>query len=84
MPTQCEMKNDVSRGNQPRRYGLHDHLLATAEARRLQAEAIGKGVRWVWTKSRRALERLMNGKSREHTPEANGTAPLSTRSGETS
>lgn len=61
-------KNGVIRRDRAKRYGLHDHLLATAEARRLQAEAIAKGVRWAWTHARRALERLLNGNSGERTP----------------
>lgn len=72
MSAQFAMQNDVPRRHHARRYGLHDHLVHTAEARRLQAEAIAKGVRWVWRNARRALERLTNGKSRERTPAANG------------
>lgn len=64
--------NDMIRRNHARRAGAHDYWIRTAEVRQLQAEAIAKGVRWVWTKARRALERLMNGKSREQTPATNG------------
>jgi hypothetical protein len=62
----------VIRRNRARGHGLHDHLVRTAEARQRQAEAIPKGVHWVWTSARRAVERLMNGKSGEQTPAANG------------
>jgi uncharacterized protein YjiS (DUF1127 family) len=72
MPAQFDVKKDVIRRNHAMRDGLHDHLIRTAEARRLQAEAIAKGVHWVWTNVRRALERLRNGKSRELAPAANG------------
>jgi uncharacterized protein YjiS (DUF1127 family) len=72
MSTQFAMQDDVIRRNHAMRNGLHDHLIRTAEARRMQAEAIANGVHWVWTKARRALERLMNGKSREQMPAANG------------
>jgi uncharacterized protein YjiS (DUF1127 family) len=72
MPAQFEVKKDVIRRNHAMRNGLHDHLIRTAEARQRQAEAIAQAVHWVWTKSRRALERLTNGKSREQTPAANG------------
>jgi uncharacterized protein YjiS (DUF1127 family) len=66
------MQDDVIRRNHARGQGLHDHLVRTAEARRLQAEAIAQAVHWVWTKARRALERLTNGKSREQTLAAHG------------
>jgi uncharacterized protein YjiS (DUF1127 family) len=72
MSAQLGMQDDVIRRNHARGHGLHDHLVRTAEARQRQAEAIAKGVHWVWTSARRALERLMNGKSREQTPAANG------------
>jgi uncharacterized protein YjiS (DUF1127 family) len=72
MPAQLRMQNDVIGRNHARGRGLHDHLVRTAEARQRQAEAIVEGVHWVWTTARRALERLMNGKSREQTPAANG------------
>jgi uncharacterized protein YjiS (DUF1127 family) len=72
MPAQLEMKKDVSRRNHAMRNGLHDHMIRTAEARRLQAEAIAKSVHWLWTKARWAFGRLMNGKSRELTAAANG------------
>jgi uncharacterized protein YjiS (DUF1127 family) len=71
MPAQLRMQNDVIRRNATRGHGLHDHLVRTAEVRRVQAEAIAKGVRWLWTNVRRALERLMNRKPREQTPSAN-------------
>jgi uncharacterized protein YjiS (DUF1127 family) len=71
MSAQIVMKDDVIRRNHAMRNGLHDHLIRTAEARRLQAEAIAKAVHWVWTNARRIVERLMNGKSREQTPAAN-------------
>jgi uncharacterized protein YjiS (DUF1127 family) len=71
MPAEFGMQSDVIRRNHAKGHGMHDHLIRTAEARRLQAEAIAKGTHWVWTKARRALERLMNRKSREHTPAAN-------------
>jgi uncharacterized protein YjiS (DUF1127 family) len=60
MPAQFGMQNDVVRRNHAGRYGLHDHLIRTAEARRLQAEVIAKSVHWAWTSARRALERLIN------------------------
>jgi uncharacterized protein YjiS (DUF1127 family) len=72
MSAQLKVQDDVIRRSHTRGHGLHDHLIRTAEARRRQAEAIVNGVHWVWTKARRALERLMNGKSREQTPAANG------------
>ena len=72
MSAQFEMQDDVIRRNHAMRNGLHDHLIRTAEARQRQAEAIVKGVHWVWTRTRRALERLTNGKSREQTSAANG------------
>ena len=72
MPAQLRMQNDVIRRNHTIGHGLHDHLIRTAEARQRQAEAIAKGVHSIWTNARRALERLMNGKSREQTPAANG------------
>lgn len=72
MSTQFAMPDDVIRRNHATRDGLHDHLIRTAEARRLQAEAIAKAVHWLWTNARRALARAMNGKSREQTPAANG------------
>ena len=72
MSVRFAMQNDVRRRHHAGRYGLHDHLFHTAEARRLQAEAIANGVHWVWRNARRALERLMNGKSHEQTPAANG------------
>jgi uncharacterized protein YjiS (DUF1127 family) len=71
MSAHFEMKKDMIRRNAMRN-GLHDHLIRTAEARRLQAEAIAKSVHWLWTKARWAFKRLMNGKSREQTPAANG------------
>jgi uncharacterized protein YjiS (DUF1127 family) len=72
MPAQLRMQNDVIGRNHARGRGLHDHLVRTAEARQRQAEAIVEGVHCVWTTARRALERLMNGKSREQTSAANG------------
>jgi uncharacterized protein YjiS (DUF1127 family) len=72
MPAQSGMQNDVIRRSHARGYELHGHLVRTAEARQRQAEAIAKGVHWVWTSARRAVERLMNGKSGEQTPAANG------------
>jgi len=72
MPAQFAMKKDVSRRNHAMRNSLHNHMIRTAEARRLQAEAIAKSVHWLWTKARWALGRLMNGKSRELTAAANG------------
>ena len=78
MPAQLRMQNDVIRRNHARG-GMHDHLVRTAEMRQRQAEAIAKGVHWVWTSARRALERLMNGKSREQTPAANGKQVSKTR-----
>jgi uncharacterized protein YjiS (DUF1127 family) len=71
MPAQFDMQTDVIRRNATRGHGLHDHLVRTAEVRRAQAEAIAKGVHWLWRNGRRALERLMNGKPREETPAAN-------------
>jgi uncharacterized protein YjiS (DUF1127 family) len=70
MLAQLRMQDDVIRRN--RGHGVHDHLIRTAEARQRQAEALAKGVHWVWTKVGRALERLTNAKSREQTPAANG------------
>jgi uncharacterized protein YjiS (DUF1127 family) len=64
------MENDVIRRNHARGHGLHDHLVRTAEMRRLQADAIAKGVHWVWTNARRIAERLMRRTSRGH--EASG------------
>jgi uncharacterized protein YjiS (DUF1127 family) len=72
MRAQFGMQNDLIRRHRARGHGLHDHLVRTAEVRRVQAEAIAKGVHWVWTKARRALERLTSGKSRGQTPAANG------------
>jgi uncharacterized protein YjiS (DUF1127 family) len=72
MSTQFAMQDDVIRRNHAMRNRLHDHLIRTAEARRLQAEAIAKAVHWLWTNARRVLERLVNGKSLEQTPAANG------------
>jgi uncharacterized protein YjiS (DUF1127 family) len=72
MPAQLRMQNDVIGRNHARGRGLHDHLVRTAEARQRQAEAIVEGVHWVWTTARRALERLMNRKSRDQTPAATG------------
>jgi uncharacterized protein YjiS (DUF1127 family) len=72
MSVQFVLQNDVVRRNHARRHGLHDHLIRTAEMRRLQAEAITNGVHWVWTNVRRIVERLMNGKAREGMPAANG------------
>ena len=72
MSAQFEMQDDVIRRNHAMRNGLHDHLIRTAEARRLQAEAIVRSVHWLWTRTRRALGRLTNGKSREQTSAANG------------
>jgi uncharacterized protein YjiS (DUF1127 family) len=60
------MENDVIRRNHARGHGLHDHLVRTAEMRRLQADAIAKGVHWVWTNARRIAERLMRRTSRGH------------------
>jgi uncharacterized protein YjiS (DUF1127 family) len=79
MPAQFGMQNEVIGRDPARGHGLHDHLIRTAEVRRLQAEAIAEGVQLVWTKARRALERLMNGKSREETPAANGKQISKTR-----
>jgi uncharacterized protein YjiS (DUF1127 family) len=72
MSAQFVMQDDVIRRNHATRNGLHNRLIRTAEARQRQAEAIAQAVHWVWTKARRALERLTNGKSREQTPAANG------------
>jgi len=72
MAAQFEMPNDVIRRNPAMRHGLHDHLIRTAEARRRQAEAIATRVHWLWTTTRRALGRLINGKSGEPTPAADG------------
>ena len=72
MSAQLKVQDDVIRRSHAKAHGLHDHLIRTPEARRRQAEAIANGVHWVWTKALRALERLMNGKSREQTPAANG------------
>jgi hypothetical protein len=58
MPAQ--MQNAVTRRDHARGRGPHDHWIRTAEAHRLQAEAIAKGVHWVWTNARRIVERLMN------------------------
>ena len=71
MPAQLRMQNDLIRRNHAKG-GMHDHMVRTAEMRQRQAEVIAKGVHWVWTRARRALERLMNGKSHEQTPAANG------------
>lgn len=71
MSAQFVMQNDVVRRNYAKRHGLHDHLIRTAEMRRLQAEAITNGVHWIWTNVRRIVERLMNVKAREDTPAAN-------------
>jgi uncharacterized protein YjiS (DUF1127 family) len=68
----AQMQNDVIRPTHARRHSLHDHLIRTAEARRQQSEAIVRGTQRVWTNARRALERLINGKSRERTPASNG------------
>lgn len=72
MPAQFRPQKDGIRRNHARGHGLHDHFVRTADARRLQAEAIANGVHRVWTKARRALERLVNGKSREQRAAANG------------
>jgi uncharacterized protein YjiS (DUF1127 family) len=72
MSVRFAMQNDLCRRRHPGTYGLHDHLVHTAEARQRQAEAIAKGARWVWRNARRALERLTNGESREQTPATNG------------
>jgi uncharacterized protein YjiS (DUF1127 family) len=58
----------VIRRNLAMRHGPHDHLIRTAEARRLQAETIAKGVYWVWMSAQRPLERLKNGKPRAQKP----------------
>ena len=49
MSAQFVMQDDVIRRNHAMRNGLHDHLIRTAEARRLQAEAIAKAVHWLWS-----------------------------------
>jgi uncharacterized protein YjiS (DUF1127 family) len=72
MSTRLGMQDDMIRRSHAGGRGLHDHLVRTAEAHRRLAEAIAKGVHWVWTNTWRAVKRLMNGKSREHTPAANG------------
>jgi uncharacterized protein YjiS (DUF1127 family) len=72
MSTQFATQDDVIRRNYAMKNGLHDHLIRTAEARRLQAEAIAKAVHGLWTNARRVFERLMNGKSREQAPATNG------------
>jgi len=72
MPTQFQMQDDVIRHDHARGHGLHDHLIRTAEARQRPAEAVAKGVHWVWTRARRALRRLMSEKSREQKPAVNG------------
>lgn len=72
MSAQFVMQDDVIRRNHAMRNDLHDHLICTAEARRLQAEAIAQAVHWLWTKARWAFGRLMNAKSGEETPAANG------------
>ncbi len=57
--------------------GLHDHLIYTAEARRLQAEAIANGVHWAWTNARRLAARLMKREPRTAAPAANrNRAPI--------
>ena len=71
MPAQFGMQNDLIRRNHARGHGLHNHLVRTAEARQRRAEAIVEGVHRAWTNARRIVDRLMNGKSREHTPAAN-------------
>ena len=53
------MENGVSGRNHARGHGLHDHLIFTAEARRLQAEAMANGVHWLGAKVRRLVVRLM-------------------------
>jgi len=72
MPAQFGMQNDVSRRNHVSERGVHDHLIRTTEVRRRHVEAIAQRVHRVWTKTRRALERLMNGRPREQTPATDG------------
>lgn len=72
MSAQLVVQNDVIRRNHASGGGAHDHLVRTAEMRRLQAEAIANGAHGIWTNVRRIVERLMNGKAREGTPAANG------------
>jgi uncharacterized protein YjiS (DUF1127 family) len=72
MPARFEMQSDVTRRGRAKGFEKRDHLVRTAEARRLQAEAIAAAVHRVWTSARRALGRLINGKSRERRPGANG------------
>ncbi len=72
MPAQFGMQNDLIRRNHARGHGLHNHLVRTAEARQRRAEAIVEGVHRAWTNARWIVDRLMNGKSSEHVPAANG------------
>jgi uncharacterized protein YjiS (DUF1127 family) len=71
MSAQFVTQNDVIRRSHARGQGLHDHLVRTAEARRLQAEAITNGVHWVWTKALRFAARLMKRDPRRGAPAAN-------------
>lgn len=73
MRPQLGVENDVADRRGARARGMPlDPLMHRVEARRAQAEAIAEGVHRVWTNARRIVERLTNGKSREHTPAPNG------------
>lgn len=71
------MENGMIGCNRARGHGLHDHLIYTAEARRLHAEVIANGVHWLWTKVRRLVARLMKREPRTAAPAANrNRAPI--------
>ncbi|MGH6916102.1 MAG: DUF1127 domain-containing protein, partial [Geminicoccaceae bacterium] len=72
MLAQLRTRNNVIARDHAGGWGLHGHLLRTAEARQRQADAIVKGVHRVWTNARRSVARLMNATSRAPTPAANG------------
>ena len=80
MSARLGMHNGVITRNRAREHGLHDHLIRTAEARRLQAEAIARSMHRAWTAARRLLKRLLNGKGSERPPASNGENLPATRS----
>ena len=76
MRAELRMPNGVTRRGHAGERWLHDRWIRTAEMRRARAEAIAEGVHWVWTKARRAVERLMNGRSPADRPARNGIDSL--------
>lgn len=71
MSAEFVIRNQVIRRDHAARYALHDHAIRRAEARRRQAEAIADGIHSLWTRGRRALQRLINWNARESRPVPN-------------